>query len=542
MTIFAGWQQVGSGDWSNTKAMSTLNGKLYIVVSKLWKVDSDNGTWQQLGSGDWSNTTAMATLNGKLYITAAGKLWKVNPDNGTWQQVGSGDWSNTKAMSTLNGKLYIVVSKLWKVDSDNGTWQQLGSGDWSNTTAMTTLNGKLYIIAAGKLWEVNPDNGTWQQLGSGDWSNTKAMTALKGKLYATVTKQWEINPDNGTWQQFSLGNWSNTTAMTPLNDKLYATADGKLWEIAKRSWISDNGSIHFNLMTFNVRNANKTAEIVKTIRESNANVIGLQEVDTQSQIDNLVKSLGFCGIKHGVAGLGQGQGRTGILSAFPILDSNSCGVKIEVSPTFSAWVYNIHAIYFPYGPYQLNGISYKNFPPYPQTDPERVIKTIRDQETKRGSEIDFFIKEINSIINKEIPIFFVGDFNEPSHLDWTQAAKNKGIFPEVVEWSASKKIARAGLIDSWRQLFSEIYRSGHTWSPVSKKVLTDNGQIINEPEDRIDIIYYYPNKNVELLDAKITSKTDEPVHPPNFTSIDIKLDDFPSDHRSVTAYFNIKIR
>ena len=169
-------------------------------------------------------------------------------------------------------------------------------------------------------------------------------------------------------------------------------------------------------------------------------------------------------------------------------------------------------------------------------------KTIQDQENRRGPEIDAFIEEINRVKDSGIPIFWVGDFNEPSYLDWTQAAKDAGIFPEVVKWPASKKIEEAGLIDSWRQLFSEIDRPGHTWSPHSKKAETDAGQIINEPEDRIDIIYYYPNENnVELLDAKITSRTVEPIRPPQFTTIDIKLEDFPSDHRTVTAYFKITV-
>ena len=47
----------------------------------------------------------------------------------------------------------------------------------------------------------------------------------------------------------------------------------------------------------------------------------------------------------------------------------------------------------------------------------------------RGTEIDKVLKVIRSVPDKNAPVFVVGDFNEPSHLDWTEAAAKAGRHP-----------------------------------------------------------------------------------------------------------------
>ena len=67
------------------------------------------------------------------------------------------------------------------------------------------------------------------------------------------------------------------------------------------------------------------------------------------------------------------------------------------------------------------------------------------------------------------PVFLIGDFNEPSHLDWTQAAANAGLhFGKKVDWPTSRAVTNAGLTDSFRQLRpDEINDRGKTWTPGS---------------------------------------------------------------------------
>lgn len=45
-----------------------------------------------------------------------------------------------------------------------------------------------------------------------------------------------------------------------------------------------------------------------------------------------------------------------------------------------------------------------------------------------------------------------GDFNEPSHLDWTEPAAREGKCPTAVAYPTSVAIAAAGLHDAFRKL------------------------------------------------------------------------------------------
>ena len=48
-------------------------------------------------------------------------------------------------------------------------------------------------------------------------------------------------------------------------------------------------------------------------------------------------------------------------------------------------------------------------------------------------------------------MFLVGDFNSPSHLDWTEATmKVRPAIKFPVEWPASKLLADSGFTDSYR--------------------------------------------------------------------------------------------
>jgi hypothetical protein len=52
-----------------------------------------------------------------------------------------------------------------------------------------------------------------------------------------------------------------------------------------------------------------------------------------------------------------------------------------------------------------------------------------------------------------IPVFLTGDFNVPSHLDYTEAAMGTSDYVKfVVEWPVSKAIEAAGFRDSWREV------------------------------------------------------------------------------------------
>ena len=119
----------------------------------------------------------------------------------------------------------------------------------------------------------------------------------------------------------------------------------------------------------------------------------------------------------------------------------------------------------------------------------------------------------------------VGDFNEPSHLDWTEEAALAGRHPMKVEYPNSKAMSKAGFADAYRTLYpDEIKHPGFTWSPMYK---TDDP---TTHHDRIDFVYF-KGKGVQLNAAKIVGEHKE--------TADIVISPYPSDHRAVVAAFTL---
>lgn len=104
----------------------------------------------------------------------------------------------------------------------------------------------------------------------------------------------------------------------------------------------------------------------------------------------------------------------------------------------------------------------------------------RDDEIRRIlSVLGPFIAESDSI-----PVIMGGDFNDYSHLDWTDETRNLyGHGGAVVGWTVSKAMEQAGFRDSFREVNPDpVQDPGATW-------LWDTD---DEPTrmDRIDFIYY----------------------------------------------------
>ena len=117
------------------------------------------------------------------------------------------------------------------------------------------------------------------------------------------------------------------------------------------------------------------------------------------------------------------------------------------------------------------------------------------------------------------------DFNEPSHLDWTEKAAQSGRHPIKVEYPNSKEMAKAGFTDAYRTVYpDEMKNPGFTWSPMYK---TDDP---TTHHDRIDFVYF-KGKGVKVTDVKVVGENKEDA--------DIVVSPYPSDHRAVVATFTL---
>jgi endonuclease/exonuclease/phosphatase family metal-dependent hydrolase len=247
---------------------------------------------------------------------------------------------------------------------------------------------------------------------------------------------------------------------------------------------------------------------VDVIQAAGADVIGLQEVGGSTQA--IANELGF--FYHDI------DGDNAIVSRYPITEVIPQGVKLELAAGQPAYVFSVHLEPYPYEPYDIQ---------------KGMITTeaqaIASAQSSRGETLTTALGHTTTARSSGAPVFFVGDFNEPSHLDWTQEAADAGLnFGMKVNWPASRAVAGAGYLDAFRQLRpDEIGDRAETWTPGYPPPELAPGEV----HDRIDFVYATPNATP--LSAQVLG------YDANDGNTDIGLQPYPSDHRSVVIEFDV---
>lgn len=126
-------------------------------------------------------------------------------------------------------------------------------------------------------------------------------------------------------------------------------------------------------------------------------------------------------------------------------------------------------------------------------------------------------------------MLLLGDFNTPSHLDWTEEAKGLHC-SQSFAWPVTKFLQYLGFKDSFRVLHPDpVVQPGLTWSPIFKYL--DSRP--NEPQDRIDfILYAAPPNLIPVASWVYTGNETIITNPPNEYQ-----NDWPSDHAAVITDF-----
>ena len=147
---------------------------------------------------------------------------------------------------------------------------------------------------------------------------------------------------------------------------------------------------------------------------------------------------------------------------------------------------------------------------------------------------------------------FGGDLNQPSHLDWTEAMKDKYEHNGcVVAWPISTVCYADGMQDAYRTVYPDpATHPAVTW-PVHNKDARKETQWAAEADerDRIDFVYYRP-------DAKFAPKKAQIMGPSAMISKSAVVEDqfvdkaaeliepvggvWPSDHRGLLITFEVK--
>ncbi len=280
------------------------------------------------------------------------------------------------------------------------------------------------------------------------------------------------------------------------------------------------------VMSFNIYRGGEMrgqplSQTALAIQNAKADIVGVQELRSPKG-DNGEKLAQLLGWNH------DKQQKTSIITRYEIIERVSGGIKVNVSSGRQAYVFNVHFPSHPYQPYQLLNIRpkwHKHWDtPFIKTEAEAIAAA----KEARGKELSKLLEQIGSLSDKDTPIFIVGDFNEPSHLDWTEEAAKSGRHPIKVEYPTSLTLGKAGFADAFRTIYpNALENPGYTWTPIMKA---------DDPEthhDRIDFVYYKGN-GLKLIDVKIVGENKEKA--------DIVISPYPSDHRAVVAAFTYEMQ
>ena len=278
------------------------------------------------------------------------------------------------------------------------------------------------------------------------------------------------------------------------------------------------------VMSFNLWNGGDSgkqplSQTARVIRAAKADIVGLQETggwETEKgagRPDHGRKLAEMLGWHY----YDQAE-RTAILSRHPIATNTpgKWGVTIRLPSGREVRMFNAHLPAEPYQPYQLVGIPYANAP-FLKT----AVEAVAEARKARGAQVERLLLELKPALTSGQPVFLTGDFNEPSHLDWTVRAVSAGKCPIAVEFPSTFAVTHAGMRDAFRTIFAdEVARPGLTWTPTT--LPTDP----KDRHDRLDFVFF-AGASVKVKACEIVGES--------IDTSDIVVHPYPSDHRSVVA-------
>ena len=316
--------------------------------------------------------------------------------------------------------------------------------------------------------------------------------------------------------------------------------------------------LQFNIWQEGTEVHNGFNAIVDNIIKVNPDMVTFSEVRNYNNVDFITHIIAELD-KKGFTYYGESSEDTGIIAKHPIIDQkyvypleNDHGsiikavikIKNKTIALYSAHLdYQDYACYLPRG---YDGRTWQKIEK-PITDPELILAANR--KSRRLEAVQKLIEDAKREIQQNHIVIIGGDFNEPSHLDWQE--KTKDLWDHngaVVEWDCSKALYKKGFKDTYREYYpNPVTHPGFTFpsdnpdAPVSKLTWAPDA----DERERIDFIYYYPSKNITLIDAAIVGPISSIVRSKRVeeqTSDSFIIPDgvWPTDHKAALSKFIIK--
>ena len=322
--------------------------------------------------------------------------------------------------------------------------------------------------------------------------------------------------------------------------------------------------VELKLMTFNIWQEGTMVEngldkIRDVIIETNPDIVSFTEVRNYKDVDwttKIVKKLMDKGLNYSGKYVG---GDVSLISKYPITsseviyDGEGSVVKFNVKLESQTIVvvaahldYTGYACYLPRAYYggtpNWNAIKDKKGNKSPITNVDVILAY--NLKSTRGAQIKAFLDAVKEETNS---VILMGDFNEPSHLDWTEkTAQHFDHNGVVINWPSTYDLFQNGFVDAYRNYFpDELTHPGITWPSLAHGKGTTSWTPLSDERDRIDYIFYKGDgitttfatmvgpKESYAFDEIVTTYTDDE----NFVADTL---DWPSDHKAVMVTFTLE--
>ncbi len=248
------------------------------------------------------------------------------------------------------------------------------------------------------------------------------------------------------------------------------------------------------------------AKVVEAIETAGADVVGLQEVEGHAR--QIAEALGWLYVDE----------RMQIISRFPLIDppgADGLYTLVEVRPGQVFAMANVHLPSDPYGPEAVRDGA----------TPEEVLEL---EAEMRLPLLEPFLERLPELAADGIPTVITGDFNSPSHLEWTaEMAEARDQAPYPLAWPVGVAAGEAGFRDSFREAHPDpVQRPGLTWTPGYPHPTLRPGETL----DRIDWVLVAGD--IETLNSEVVGEDGNPA-------VDLAVTPWPSDHRGVVSTLRV---
>ncbi|MFD0894558.1 endonuclease/exonuclease/phosphatase family protein [Luteolibacter ambystomatis] len=223
-----------------------------------------------------------------------------------------------------------------------------------------------------------------------------------------------------------------------------------------------------------------------------------------------------------------GGGDVGVISRYPITDTYSASVAVGARITMCAnplqevIVYSTHLDYLHYGPYEAARSGSTN-----------ATTMTEELASNRDEQATALVAAMQSQLGAadQTPVVVCGDFNCPSHQDWTAAAASQH-YGKTIAWPATLSLTNAGLVDTFRQMHpNPVTDPGNTWAPIYTG---------DEPQDRIDFVFAKGNRLTTLSSSVYHTAVENTFNNYYSDITAIAGNTWPSDHAAVLTEFSVK--